>query len=272
MNERRPQKKSESIEVRVSHEVKSAFMRKALAEGRSASDVVRGFIALYLADQTKEARSMIYRAWKPAAVLGGAALAILWSALAPSPVSAAPDLRAAFARFDRDGDRAITLAEFLDHSPDMLFVNKADSPPPSASTRPFIIPLRRAVPAPPPSGTAPPEAMLRAEFVKHDGDGDGSVTFAEFETYHLRMIRAGFVSIDRNGDGGLDRAEFETAVRAAAPHRPRPRPRRGSRSSTPIGTAVSASRNSSADPSAGDAVIKFHSWPVEGAAWRCCPP
>jgi Ca2+-binding EF-hand superfamily protein len=196
--------------------VKSAFMRKALAEGRSASDVVRGFIALYLADQTKEARSMIYRAWKPAAVLGGAALAILWSALAPSPVSAAPDLRAAFARFDRDGDRAITLAEFLDHSPDMLFVNKADSPPPSASTRPFIIPLRRAVPAPPPSGTAPPEAMLRAEFVKHDGDGDGSVTFAEFETYHLRMIRAGFVSIDRNGDGGLDRAEFETAVRAAA--------------------------------------------------------
>lgn len=217
MNERRPQKKSESIEVRLSHEVKTAFMRKALAEGRSASDVIRGFIALYLADQNREARSMIHTAWKPAAALGGAAIAILWSALAPSPVSAAPDLRAAFAQFDRDGDRAITLGEFLTHSPDMLFVHKADRPPPSRGPAPFIIPLRTAVPAPAPIGNIPPEAILRSEFVRHDKNGNGSVTFAEFEAYHRGMIRAGFVSIDKNRDGGLDRSEFETAVGAAAP-------------------------------------------------------
>jgi predicted transcriptional regulator len=50
----RPPKKSETIEVRVPHELKDALMRKARAEGRSASEVIRSSIDTYLADRPKE--------------------------------------------------------------------------------------------------------------------------------------------------------------------------------------------------------------------------
>src|SRR5947208_44088 len=104
MNDRRPPKKSDTLEVRVPHEVKDALMRKARAEGRSASDVVRSFIADYLDGDSKEAPSMFVSMWKPAAAAGAVALAVLWSTLAPAPVSAGPDLKAAFDDFDQNHD------------------------------------------------------------------------------------------------------------------------------------------------------------------------
>ena len=51
----RPPKKSDTIEVRLPHAVKRAFMAQCRAEGRTASDVVRGFVEARL---SREARAV----------------------------------------------------------------------------------------------------------------------------------------------------------------------------------------------------------------------
>jgi len=58
---RREPKKSDTLEVRLAHEAKQAFMAKAADEGQSASEVVRNLVAHYLDASTASA----VRASKP---------------------------------------------------------------------------------------------------------------------------------------------------------------------------------------------------------------
>ena len=51
----REPKKSETLEVRLAHEAKQAFMAKTANEGRSASEVVRILVARYLAASSSSA-------------------------------------------------------------------------------------------------------------------------------------------------------------------------------------------------------------------------
>ena len=213
MSERKPAKKSETLEVRVEHEVKSALMHKARAEGRSASDVVRKSIESYLAEQPKEARSMLTTIWKPAAALSVGAAAIFWSALAPAPAAAGPDLRKAFERFDADKDGTVTAAEFRSgHADDRFIAHNKHGP---GSVAPVMIPLHHNRPPPTAGGPVPPE-LLAQEFARQDADKSGSVSFAEFEAFHRQMMTAAFTNIDRDSDGGIDGAEF-AAVTASMP-------------------------------------------------------
>jgi hypothetical protein len=46
----RPPKKSESLEIRIPHPTKQAFMARCEAEGRTASEALRGFIEQHLSD------------------------------------------------------------------------------------------------------------------------------------------------------------------------------------------------------------------------------
>ncbi len=48
MNRERPPKKSETLEVRLPHAAKQAFMARCREDGRSASEVIREFIDGYL--------------------------------------------------------------------------------------------------------------------------------------------------------------------------------------------------------------------------------
>jgi hypothetical protein len=48
MTEPRPPKKSETLEIRIPYPTKTAFMEKARAEGRAASEIVRERIDAYL--------------------------------------------------------------------------------------------------------------------------------------------------------------------------------------------------------------------------------
>jgi Ca2+-binding EF-hand superfamily protein len=215
MSNRRPPKKSETLEVRVPHEVKDALMRKAHSEGRSASDIVRTCIADYLDGSSKEAPSMIISLWKPAVAAGAAGIALLWSALAPTPVSAGPDLKAAFDHYDQNHDNVISVSEFLGRNTDRMFIRGGDKPAGPADARQFTLPLRGDLPAPPPGAVPPPKEMLKSEFANQDRDGNGSVTLAEFEGYHREMLHQGFATIDTNGDGVLGPAEYTVATAAA---------------------------------------------------------
>jgi len=220
MNERRPPKKSDTLEVRVPHEVKNALMSKARAEGRSASDVIRSSIDAYLADRSKEKPSMLVIAWKPLAVAGTAALAIVWAGLAPAPVAAGPDLRAAFQTFDANKDGVVTLDEFRQrHSDDRLFVHSEPGDHPIAQQ--FTMPLHHS-PQAFENGVPVPTAMLNGEFAKQDKDHNGSVDFNEFKSFHVAMMAASFGQMDRNKDGGIDAAEFAAIAAMLPPGSPQP--------------------------------------------------
>jgi hypothetical protein len=101
----RPPKKSETLEVRLPYPTKQAFMARCHAEGRSASEAVRGFIEAEIAPGPTPARLW---PWKRivAGLLAGAAMGAV---AVPSLARPGPDLQ----RLDLNGDRVVTRAEVL---------------------------------------------------------------------------------------------------------------------------------------------------------------
>lgn len=182
MSERRS-KKSETLEVRLEHKVKTALMRKAHEEGRSTSDVVRSFIDSYLAEQPKEARSMLVTLWKPAAAMGAASIAVLWAAITPAPLHAKPDLKAVFQAIDQNGNGTITAEEFVQHTSNPAMRKMHDAHKAAGHKEMAAIHGQNASS----SHTRPSAETLGPHFVKLDANSDGSVTFGEFEAFHDEM-------------------------------------------------------------------------------------
>ncbi len=180
MNGPREPKKSETFEIRLSHDAKRALMEKARMEGRSASAVIRASIDTYLAEQRKEDRSMFVTLWKPAAAIGAATIAILWTALAPTAVQARPDLKAIFQTLDGDRNGAVTLDEFLKHAADPAIV-KAHHAYMSGMGKGMAAMHAKF------HGKQATEPMIRTHFAQLDANSDGSVTFAEFKAFHDKM-------------------------------------------------------------------------------------
>lgn len=58
MHKRAP-KKSENLEIRLPHDAKHAFMERCRRDGRSASDVLRGFIDAYLASGAESGAEIV---------------------------------------------------------------------------------------------------------------------------------------------------------------------------------------------------------------------
>lgn len=101
MNSTRPPKKSETLEIRIPYPTKTAFMEKAKAEGRAASEIVREQIDAYLGQEAEpiepesladKAVVLIRRNLRGAGLLlagAGSALAI---SLAAAPANAGPGI------------------------------------------------------------------------------------------------------------------------------------------------------------------------------------
>ena len=119
----RPPMKSETLEIRLPHSTKLAFMARCHAEGRSASEAVRGFIEAKVEPQPAR-RGLPWRR-----IAGGALAAAAMGAFAvPSLARSGPALQGldldrdgavtrsetltAFQRLDADGDGRLTPAEY----------------------------------------------------------------------------------------------------------------------------------------------------------------
>lgn len=102
----RAPKKSETLEIRLPYQTKTAFMARCRDEGRTASDAVRGFIEGEVGGRPARSRS---RGWiAAAAALLGLAIG---AAAAPSLAQTTPD-HAAFSKLDRNADGVLSFEEF----------------------------------------------------------------------------------------------------------------------------------------------------------------
>jgi len=106
----RPPKKSETIEVRLSHEAKAAFMERCRHEQLTASEAIRLFIDERL-DRRASPRRTRAASWRMlAAGIAGAILGL--GAAAPSFAWAARNDRPAFDQLDHDHDGVLSYQEF----------------------------------------------------------------------------------------------------------------------------------------------------------------
>lgn len=107
MTTARPPKKSETLEIRLPHAAKVAFMERCRAEGVTASEVVRGLI-----DRTvpPSASRRTPRIWQALAV--AVAGIVIGAVAAPSIAQALPGSRAAFDQMDANRDGVVTFAEY----------------------------------------------------------------------------------------------------------------------------------------------------------------
>ncbi len=109
MDRKRPLKKDETVEVRLSHASKTAFMARCRDQGQTASEAIRRFIEA----EQGATRRPVAAGWRPlaAATLAGLALgAVAVPALAQS--RAATPSRAAFDRLDRNHDGVVSFDEY----------------------------------------------------------------------------------------------------------------------------------------------------------------
>lgn len=107
MTHARPPKKSETLEVRLPLDAKSAFMAHCRRQGTTASEAVRRLIET---DMIARSPVRAVRSWLTAAA---AVAGLLIGALAaPSIALALPTERAAFDRLDLNRDGLVSFAEF----------------------------------------------------------------------------------------------------------------------------------------------------------------
>ena len=100
----RPPKKSETLEVRLPHQTKTALMARCQAEGRTASDAVRGFIE----GELSPVRRTRVRGWQALV----AALAGLAIGAVAAPSLAQTTGHASFAQLDRNNDGVLSPVEY----------------------------------------------------------------------------------------------------------------------------------------------------------------
>ena len=108
MTSPRPPKKSETLELRLPHAAKLAFMERCRAAGLTASEVVRGLIDSDLPPAPKMRRTI--KGWQP--VAAAVAGIFIGAAAAPSIAQALPGSRAAFEQLDANRDGVVTFSEF----------------------------------------------------------------------------------------------------------------------------------------------------------------
>jgi Ca2+-binding EF-hand superfamily protein len=232
---RPPAKKTEMIEVRVSHETKRAFLDACKGSGRTASDVIRESIQDFI-DQRRRPPAEAQK--KPVFTLisgavrkkryaaAGAAVAGI-SLLAALPSAATPDLAAAFRKLDANGDGVLSDAEFGRRDNAGVTQMEVRRPQRGVPLDQEVDPskMRIFMVPPPADGEATPDLLRdvrvqifgsstfaedkRAAAFRHfDGNGDGNIALDEFLARQKEMLSNGFASLDKDGSGALDATEY----------------------------------------------------------------
>lgn len=154
-------KKSETLEIRLPHDLKQAFMARCREESRSASEALRGFIEQAVAEPIRPIHRKSGRRLRWAAV--GLAAVSLGAVAAPS--LARTSLPAQFARLDADHDGRLSLAEFERGASVEIAMGSGAAHE--------LTPADRA-------------GLLRGEFGRIDANRDGEIALDEFRRFYSR--------------------------------------------------------------------------------------
>lgn len=194
-------KKSDSIEVRMPHAVKQAFMARCRAEGHTASEAIRAFVEGRIAEERPRGRWLM----RPVVATGIVATLVASMALGSASVSAAPDFNPRFAQFDRNHDGVISPAEFGDDS--------RRKPLPGCGKGELLLPLSRES-EPDVRGTRPFAVLAQDfRFVALDLNRDGHISRDEYAAHWLEVLHKGFARFDANHDGVINRREYAAAYK-----------------------------------------------------------
>jgi len=203
---RRRAKKSETLEVRVSHPLKEALVAHCRRREMTVSDVVRELIEDRLSRETRRPfvnheriDAMFSKLQNHPRALAGSALGSLAAMmLAVSAPSAASDGQAVFGGLDRNADQLVTREEFVsgvvDHDQRLTIREDGDTRPVSRG---------RLI------GSA------HAEFERYDRNGDGAMTFEEFSGRYSMRMREAFVFLDADENNRLTSGELAASLGGA---------------------------------------------------------
>jgi hypothetical protein len=217
---KRPSKKTEMLEVRVSPEDKKAFLEACRKVGRSASGVIRDAMRAYanFGPMTRLPGSTIMIA----SAFAGAALGAFALIQVTQTADDEPEQRLygmqIYARLDLNSDRSLTLAELIEaeRTGRHVITNPRDGNPLSARSHGLLAGLllahdldsMRLSNAPETIGDTCWEgvnAMWTSyqihQFDHWDSNQDGFVSSDEFSFVKMAQLRIGFALRDRNADG-----------------------------------------------------------------------
>lgn len=202
MTQRPFTKKTDTIEVRIAPEMKQSFMERCEQNDRSASDVLRLLMANYVSARgrascpAEKEPGMFNRLPKRIVRLAVVTGAVASLGVMSAPLTAADTrVEALFHWFDRDGDGALTDAEFF---------GDATSPPPSLAGAEVMLTTN--------DGHVPSETAGDV-FKRVDTDDDGRITLTELTTKVDVHSRVGMILLDADQDASRSVSAPELAAR-----------------------------------------------------------
>lgn len=213
-------KKTETIEVRVSPELKTSLSKVSEDRGQSMSETIRALVTEEIAQASRSLDEIgdesmakaITSKWKHYSLSGAAliALALLWNGMTQPTVMAKAEVRMTFAELDLDDDGKITKSEFE------AFVAKSQKEIermttdiesklrlPEVCKTDFLQVLH---------GMPEEQFPSMSEFQSADRNKDNQLSYDELEAAMLEDARNEFKFLDQNKDGLLTLDEFRTDV------------------------------------------------------------
>lgn len=190
-------KKTETIEIRVSPELKAELAEKSRAEGKTMSGFLRDRITTPAGAHLTQGESKMTKTSKRFALIAAPALAVaaVYSVMAPAAAIATPEIRATFAQMDLNGDGTVTTDEYRQFlTGDIASFEDEGLPQACAADLSKMI--------------AYDSAALQAELDAIDADGDKTVTYDELRGQMIRQAAQDFLDLDKNEDGYLSADEL----------------------------------------------------------------
>jgi Ca2+-binding EF-hand superfamily protein len=197
----RKEKKSETLEIRLSHREKTDFASRAAERGESMSAAMRRMIAEdgVPCCEPKEV-SMLRKAFLVLVPLAVAVSLVTAVSYSFNGAQARTDFKGNFRAKDANGDGFVDRDELIAVMQERS--EQVDLPPACERTE-----LARR-------WTFPPETLADGEIEFADGNGDGRLTLREVVAAFERQRADQFVQVDVDSNGYMTRGELETAMRA----------------------------------------------------------